>query len=285
MTNERVGVASTRAMTLRLFVTSLFLAVVACGPAPSMVDGGAPLLPVSDGDGGTPDAGPTTMTPMPRCTAPTTPTCQDQSLQRLNLRTVVASGTITEEGSTPGDRTYVDARGGGVMTPQSYLYVRFGQAALEKVDLHDEQAVTSMDWDLAFRRFIIRLNSGVSGPSCVVLARTAPGTTFDGLTAVPANLSWRTEEYFTGPTCEFVADPSGIGGPNVALTSYWTYQSCVQMTGNVYVLHLRDGRYVKLEVLSYYDPMPQMVCNATGTVPQPSGAGNMRIRWGFLPNP
>jgi HmuY protein len=248
------------------------LLLSACGPMVTVADGGAQV------DAGT-DAG---VTVMPRCTQPTAVSCQDQSIQKLALRQVVSTGVINEEGARPGEKTYLDGRGGGLMTPESYLYVRFTPQGLVKVDVHDEAALTSMDWDIAFRRFIIRLNAGVSGPSCVVGARTVAGTTFDALTAVPANLSWRTEEYFTGATCEFVADPSGIGGPNAALTSYWSYQSCVQMTGNVYVLHLRDGRFVKFEVLSYYDPAQQQVCNMTGAVPSPSGAANFRVRWAYL---
>ena len=105
-------------------------------------------------------------------------------------------------------------------------------------------------------------------------------------------MAWRTEEYFTSTTgadggtqCEFVADPSGIGGPNVALASYWSYQMCVQMTGNVYVIHLRDGRYVKFQILSYYEPAPQQTCNETGNVPSPSGAANFRLKWAFIPGP
>ena len=68
-----------------------------------------------------------------------------------------------------------------------------------KVDLSDEDAFTSLDWDVAFRRFIIRVNSGVSGPSCVDAARTAPRTDFDALTMVPPTLTYRTEEYVTPP--------------------------------------------------------------------------------------
>lgn len=266
----------------------LTTALLACGPTPMVVDGGAPPDAGAGTDAGV-DAG---VMPMPRCTTPATVRCEDQSIQRLNFRTLVSTGTITEEGATPGATTYLDARAGGMTTPESYLYVRFTPQGLEKVNIHDEAALRSMDWDLAFRRFIVRINSGVGGPSCVLAARTAPGTTFDGLTQVPAGLSWRTEEYFTtaagadgGIQCEFVADPSGIGGPNAALTSYWSYQSCVQMTGNVFVLHLKDGRYVKLQVLSYYDPAPQMTCNQTGMVPQPSGAANFRIKWAFIPGP
>jgi hypothetical protein len=221
---------------------------------------------------------------MARCQA-TPVRCQDQSIQRLNFKAVPATGAVTDETLTPGESTFVDARGGGLMTPEAYVYARFSPAGLVKVDLTDEQALSSMDWDIAFRRFVIRLNAGVSGPSCVLAARTAPSTTFATLTRVPPDLEWRTEAYFAGDLCEYVADPSGIGGPATVLSSYWKYQQCVQTTENVYVLHLRDDRYVKFEVLSYYDPMPQAVCNSTGMVPMANGAATFRIRWAFIPGP
>jgi hypothetical protein len=56
------------------------------------------------------------------------------------------------------------------------------------------------------------------------------------------------------------------------------------MTHNVYVIALKEPkqRHVKLEVLSYYVPENQKICDETGAVPMPTGAGNMRIRWAFL---
>ena len=57
------------------------------------------------------------------------------------------------------------------------------------------------------------------------------------------------------------------------------------MTKNLFVVHLRDGRYVKLTVLGYYDLPQQAVCDATGKAPTPSGSGNIRIRWAFVAAP
>jgi hypothetical protein len=139
-----------------------------------------------------------------------------------------------------------------------------------------------MDWDIAFRRYVFRVNSGVAGPSCVQAGRTAPATTFDGLTTVPAALTYHTESYLTA-TCEIVPDGAGLGSPSTALSTFWSYPGCVSMTNNVYVLALRDGRRVKLQVLSYYTPENQAACEATGaTSTTPSGAGSVRVRWSFL---
>lgn len=218
---------------------------------------------------------------MARCTATTVP-CQDESIQSLGLFDTVNAAAITQVSADNGVFVHeVDATGGGMTPTRAYVYARFTADGLEKVSISDEDALTSLDWDVAFRRFIIRVNSGVSGPSCVQAARTAPGTTFDALTAVPATLSYRTEAYLT-PSCDLVPDGSGLGSPSTALSSFWTYSGCVHMSGNVYVVRLRDGRAVKLQVLSYYSPTAQAQCDAMDTLPATSGAGHVRVRWAPL---
>lgn len=214
--------------------------------------------------------------------APSAVTCVDQQVMGLRLFDTPNPAEPVEEGTAPGEfTTLIDARAGGSMVSLGFVYARFTPAGLQRVAISDEQAFTSSEWDLAFRRFVIRVNSGVSGPSCVSAARTAPGTTFESLRTPPEGLQFRTEAYYT-PSCELVNDGSGIGSPGTATASFWSYRSCVQMTGNVYVIRLRDGRHVKLQVRSYYDPAAQATCDATGAVPQPNGAGNLRVRWAFL---
>lgn len=209
--------------------------------------------------------------------------CVDQSISELMLFDDPAVGTIRDEaGEGDGFYNLIDATGGGLNAKSSFVYARFGEDGLEKVSLSDEEAFESLDWDIAFRRYVVRLNSGVSGPGDVTAARTRPSTAYLELTSTPEDLEFRTEEYFSDDGCEFVPDTSGIGAPATALSSFWKYQSCVQMTKNVYVVALPKDRYVKLEMLSYYAPDNQRICDDTGQVPMPSGAGNMRIRWDFL---
>jgi hypothetical protein len=208
--------------------------------------------------------------------------CTDTSFTTLMLFDELSTGKIREEGSGDEFVTFVDATGGGMNASQSYVYARFSDKGLEKLPLTDEDAFTSVDWEIAFRRYVIRLNSGVSGPGDVRGGRTAPMTQFADLSGVPANLELRTEEYFMGDNCEFVSDGSGIGAPATALASYWTYKSCLQMTKNVYVLALPKGKHVKLEVLAYYSLENQKLCDETGEIGLPSGAGNIRVRWAFL---
>ncbi len=264
--------------TLRLSFLLLVLSLAGCPSDP--VTPGTDAA-VNDANEGTGDAGPVDGGSA-GCT-PTDVTCIDQSISMLDLFDTVSPDAIMETGTTSGEfLTAVDAQGGGFMPNQSFVYARFTATGLEKVSISDEDAFTSVDWDIAFRRYIVRLNSGVSGPSCVTAARTAPDTLFDDVTAVPDALSYRTEIYL-GDTCELMPDGSGLpGSPATALSSYWTYPGCVSMTHNVYVISLASGRHVKFEMERYYPEANQDSCDTSGTITTPSGAGQLLVRWAFL---
>ncbi len=250
---------------------------------------GCPSTPAGNDAGMSPDApmsaedAPLGTDAFTEACGPIDPICQDQSISTLDFFDTVSPAAVTEEGEMAGEfLTLIDATGGGMTPSQSYVYARFTDTGLEKLEISDEDALLSTDWDIAFRRFIIRLNSGVSGPSCVGAGRTAPGTTFESLTEEPEGLTYRTEQYFTEPSCDIVPDGSGLGSPATALSSFWTYPGCVQMTDNVYVVRPASGRHVKLQVVSYYPPANQETCDTTDTVPIPSGGGALRVRWAFL---
>ena len=235
-------------------------------------------------DAGPPDLGPPDLGLTPVCTTPTTVPCTDNQILDLPLFTTAATGAIDNTADGSGWMSHVDATAGGFMPTQSFVYARFTDAGLEKVDVGDEAAFSSMDWDIAFRRFIIRLNSGVSGPSCVTGARTAATTMYDTLASPPSGLAYRTEAYYpAAPSCMLVPDGSGLGSPGTALQSFWEYPGCVKMTGNTYVLELASGRHVKLTVTSYYEPSFQATCDSTGSVAMSgNGSGNIRFRWAFI---
>lgn len=262
----------TRLSASRFSLISLALALsAACGPGTMM-----------PGDGSTADAATTPEAAAPRCSA-TPPACTDEQVMTLRLFTTVNPAVVEAETAPAGEFvTHIDASAGGMTPRQSFVYARFTPTGLEKVNISDEQAFTSLDWDISFRRFVVRLNSGVSGPSCVDGARLTPGVTFASVASAPETLSYEPEAYFNA-SCSLVDDGSGIGSPGTVLSNFWTYGMCVSMNHYVYVLRLRDGRRVKLEVLSYYDPAAQEQCDTVGTVPSPNGAGNLRVRWAFLP--
>jgi hypothetical protein len=256
----------------------LAIALAACNPTTTPMDDAA-VLP----DSGPPDGG------SPLTCAPVDPPCQDEQISALTLYTTVSTRTVEEETSTiaGAHQSHIDSMGGGLDPTESFVYARFTDAGLVRVDVSDEEAFASTDWDIAFRRFIVRLNSGVSGPSCVQGARlpntgTGEPPTFESVTTLPATLSYSSEIYMTGSTCDVVRD-GGIGAPVTVLSSFWSYDSCVAMTHNVYAIALANGRHVKLEVLGYYNPADQTVCDDTGAMPTTAGSsGNIRVQWAFV---
>lgn len=213
--------------------------------------------------------------------------CSDQAILQLDLKRTVNAATIVNTVQAQGWLSTVDAVAGGSPPTTSYVYARFGPGGLETVAVHDEQAMDSMDWDIAFRRFVIRLNGGNSGPACARAAALPDGTYYDQVTSLPSGLSYASDDFFgPAPTCTFQDDGSGLTtSPATALAnpnaSYYLYTSCVSMTNRVFVVETRTGRHVKLQVSGYYlTDQGQANCNA-GTSPGVPG-GTVRVRWAYL---
>ena len=103
--------------------------------------------------------------------ASTAVTCTDESTQQLTLFdkddagvAVVSLDMIGEEGTTAGEyTTHIVSTAGGLVATKLFIYLRFTVNGLLRVNLSDQQAFTSLDWDLAVRRYVLRINSGVSG--------------------------------------------------------------------------------------------------------------------------
>ncbi|WP_437955921.1 HmuY family protein [Sorangium sp. So ce119] len=277
----RTSSASSSASAL-LAAGFALLALCACGSDdPTDPDGAGGAGGGSSAEGG----GGASPEPGPSCAEPTPVPCEDDVFQQMNLQATVAPGEIRNEPDGGGFRSFVDATAGGAFAsePDAYVYARFTDGGLEKVELSDEDALGSMDWDIAFRRYVVRINSGHSGPSCVTAARL-PGTPdYDALTETPADPRLRRDEYFT-ESCELIPDGSGLEAPATALSGYWTYPGCVKMSGFVYVLGLADARMLKLTVTHFYNDEAQAQCQETGMVPMTdNGSANFQIRWAFLP--
>jgi HmuY protein len=273
-----VTYSSKRAIDMKTLLTVAVLAGLsgACGDSSAQggaAEGGSP--PVG-GEGGA----------EPICTEPTPVPCEDDVILAMNLKTDPATTGITSEADGSGFLSVIDATAGGAFNadPDSYTYGKFTDAGLEQVDISDEDALSSMDWDISFRRYVGRINSGNSGPSCVTAARL-PGTPdYDTLAEAPGDLTFRADTYFT-ESCDLIADGTGLeGSPATALSSYWTYPGCVQMTGNVYVIQLQNGRQLKFTVKQFYNDDAHDQCQSEGSLPAgETGSGTVQVRWAFLP--
>jgi hypothetical protein len=210
--------------------------------------------------------------------------CSDQAIQGLDLKMTVAAGTITTVADGAGFKSTVDATGGGFPPTDSYVYARFTATGLEKLPISDMTGLDSMDWDIAFRRYVIRLNGGDSGPSCVAGQALPGGTAYDTTSAIPANYVPGSDDFLTpAPACGFVDDGSGLGtSPRTYLSGFYTYSGCVAMSGLVYVITTQLGRHVKLTVTTYYaTEAAQTTCNSTASSGGALG-GTIRARWQYL---
>ena len=216
------------------------------------------------------------------CETPQDMTCVDALLLDLSLQDdAVSDGAVTTQ--TEGDDfvTLVDASAGGYNSASQnpWVYIKFTDQGAEKVEIDDESALESMDWDMSLRRFIIRLNGGTSGPSCVASATLLEGV-YEDLTEVPEGLPYAVDNYYTAD-CTLINDSSGLpGSPQVSLGRWWEYPGCVKTTGYPHIVRLADGRTIKIRVEQYY-AVDQEVCNTSDT--PGSESAQILMRWRFLP--
>jgi hypothetical protein len=215
------------------------------------------------------------------CEDPVEVTCVDQLILDLSLHDdKVSDGAV--DNATDGDDfiTTIDATAGGYQNAANnpWVYVRFTEDGAERVDIDDETALESMDWDLSMRRFILRLNGGSSGPSCVG-AVTFLEQSYSDLTEVPDGLTYQQDEFYTDD-CTLINDSSGLpGNPQVALGAWWSYGGCVATTEYPHLIQVADGRILKMVVEAYYGS-GQEDCNDSDQMG--SDSANFTIRWQWM---
>lgn len=207
--------------------------------------------------------------------------CIDASIQDLSLQDdKVSDAEVTSVRDGDDWVSTLDASAGGTMAAamNPWVYLRFTDDGLARVDLDDVAALESGAWDIAAKRFGIRANSGSSGPSCVTVA--APAGQYADLDAAPPEAEFAPEGYYDD-ACTLQEDGSGLpGSPAYRMASWWGYTGCVTTTGFPFALRLADGRAVKLVVEAYYE-QGQADCNDNGTMG--TGPAIMTWRWSFLP--
>lgn len=215
------------------------------------------------------------------CTEPTEVGCVDALISDLSLHDdKVSNGEVTTTTDGADFVTVVDATAGGYSQAANnpWVYVKFTETGAQRVDIDDETALESMDWDLALRRFIIRTNSGSSGPSCVGAAALLESD-YATLDAVPEGLPFAQDDFYTSD-CTIITDSSGLpGNPQVAMGSWWAYTTCVETTGVPHLVQLADGHVLKVVVETYYGTN-QEACNSGGSGYDNSGI--ITLRWQML---
>ena len=215
------------------------------------------------------------------CEEPKAIECEDAAILDLSLQDdQISDGVVvTSEDGTDFVST-VDASAGGYNAASSnpWVYVKFTDAGLEKVEIDDESALESMDWDLSLRRFILRLNGGSTGASCVGSASFLEST-YSDLVSVPEGLTYVQDDFYSDD-CTIINDSSGLpGSPQVALAPWWNYDGCVQTTMIPHLIQLADGAVVKLVVEAYYESNQEACNDGTGSG---DGSAVYTLRWTYM---
>jgi hypothetical protein len=125
--------------------------------------------------------------------------------------------------------------------PQTWHFFDFSRGSVV-------EAPGPMEWDLAFRRFNIATNGGEGFLGKGGAIDLGPGD-FDTLASVPAE--------------GYVGNAQARDSTNQALADWYDYgftSHLLEPKGRLYAVRTADGRYVKLEILSYYCPGAQPGC-------------------------
>ncbi len=260
------------------------LALVACDDDGDKDSG--PTTPIDTSDSTSPADTSESGQPSSLCPDLEEPPCLDDMIWDLSLQTEVSGGDVTTV--TDGDDfvTVVDAQAGGVnnASDNPWVYVRFDASGASRVDIDDETSLESADWHLAARRYLVRLNSGDGGPSCVG-ADAVTGFDYADIGSAPTDASYEEEDFYDDD-CEIIPDSSGLGdaSPKFALDGWWEFKKgsgmgCVGTTMKPFVVQLETGEVIKLVIETYYGE-GQEDCNSNGTTG--SDSAMLTLRWRIL---
>lgn len=220
-----------------------------------------------DGDGGDVDGG--------IADPDASPGCDPIAILPDGYRPVaaVSAGAVSNDPESQPDVfvTTVDASAGGAagQAEQPFVYLDLeGEEGAAKLELDDSAALESADWDIALKRFVIRANSGDSGPADAEVASvTAQDLTFDD--EVPSDRL--ADEDWSDADCQLVRDSTG--GPRTRFSNWYrVLQGRFEVQPVVHLVRLGDGRYAEIDVVTYY-----------GDEADPEKSGVYVLRWRRFP--
>jgi hypothetical protein len=201
--------------------------------------------------------------------------CSAALRQSLSLVDDVSTATVSILSEAADERIlYVDASVGGLNGQDTYPWVYIALATGQVAPLTDLEALSSKDWDLAFKRSVVRTNSGDSGPGQGGAIRIAlPWDDVDASTLGNKTLpieSWFDEE------CTLELDAS----QNLITTfSGWSeYDEAHHVLSAapdvVFITAAADGSLYKVAILDYF---------STPTGAHGSVSGRYKVRVAALP--
>jgi hypothetical protein len=182
----------------------------------------------------------------------------------------VSTGMVTINESPAGSGVWtaeVDGTAGGSRDYGKNPFIYLDLIGNKKVEIDDVAARKSSGWDIAFKRWQIKINSGDSGPGGVLLSRVDNKSLADVKTAPTVGFQ---EDVYFNDKCEVQLDP--IGGLATIVSDWYTYEMGTNRLlpkTEVWVLKRRDGKgHIKVQLTAYYKGM---------------FGGNYTLSWGYLP--
>ena len=117
-----------------------------------------------------------------------------------------------------------------------------------KSEVFPENPEGSADWDLAFQRFKIKSNGGVSGTGGVQIAALS-NTDFSGLTQAPSSGYMSDQE----DSSDLDSDPDYVFLGSDPWFSYSSSDHTLTPRDVIYVLRSVEESYYKIQMVDYYD--------------------------------
>jgi len=195
--------------------------------------------------------------------------CSSALRQSLSLVDKVSTSTVSVLDETGDERTlYIDATAGGINGQDSNPWVYVSLATGQAVALTDLDALDSTAWDLAFKRFIVRTNSGDSGPGQGGAIRIA--LPWDKVDASTLGKQMLPSESWFDADCNLKVDSNM---ELVTTFSGWSmYNEATHVLNAADVVFITagaDGSLYKVGILDYYSTPKGL----HGTI-----AGNYKVR-------
>lgn len=175
----------------------------------------------------------------------------------LAMMSLTACGDDDNGGSDPSDGV-LQTKELTLSRKTSYGndWIYFSLSTGKEVTVSEDSHNSDLTWDLAFNRYNIRTNSGLSGNGKGGAYDTGL-TSFDGVTTVPSGATFTTDT-----EAEITGSFTGDGITTVASTLNSVLAEAIAFAGpppsytpnnHVYIVKTADGKYAKLQVLGFYN--------------------------------
>ena len=176
--------------------------------------------------------------------------CAAKKDQLLKPIATVSTGAVAVLSEAAGTRTvFIDASAGGSMAASTNprVYVNLEQA--KRVDVTDETAASSVEWDLALKRPVLFTNGGDGGPGAGQALLVDKD--FDAVTAADAT-GMRVESFFES---DCAPKMDAAGAVRTTFDGWYDYDAATMTLSphaGTWVVKGATGKLYKLRILSYY---------------------------------